>query len=65
MYEDNVRTNTFMTEDHIMGVIMAANKYLIYRDSDGKGGNVPSVDNVYPDDNRIKLFNFKSFASAI
>ena len=65
MYEDNVRTNTFMTEDHILGVITAANKYLIYRDSEGKGGNVPSVENTYPDDNRIKLFNFKSFASAI
>lgn len=57
--------NTFLTEDHILGVIVAANRFLLFRNCDGKPGEIPVREDVYPEDNRIKLFNFKTFASAI
>lgn len=47
-----------------MGVMFAANKYLLFRRADGTPGDVPSQD-ILPDDDKIKLFNFKIFSDAL
>lgn len=41
MYSDDVRMNAFLTEDHIMGVIVAANRFLLFRNCDGTEGEIP------------------------
>ena len=64
MYSEKQRCQNFLTEDHIMGVMQAANKYLLYRDAEGEPGiDIPQNQN-FPEDDRIKLFNFKIFASS-
>lgn len=45
-------------------MICAANRCLLFREHNGKPTDIPIKAEIYPEDDRIKLFDFKSFGSA-